>query len=78
MNGMKMTILLGRLGAILIVGGRAIAVGMNFFSYFFSEKIASASPYQINSPEFAHFCQKTCGRHATDIRGSTTSAEHHL
>ena len=60
MNGMKMTILLGRLGAILIVGGRAIAgeeglryglilaVGMNFFSYFFPEKIASASPYQIN------------------------------
>jgi heat shock protein HtpX len=55
MNGMKTTLLLGMLSAILIVGGRVIAgeeglkyglilaVGMNFFSYFFSEKIALIS-----------------------------------
>jgi len=55
MNGMKTTLLLGLLSAILIVGGRAIAgdqgvkyglilaVAMNFFSYFFSEKIALMS-----------------------------------
>jgi hypothetical protein len=41
------------------VGGRAIACeeGLRYglilaVSYFFSERIASASPYQINSPEF--------------------------
>jgi len=55
MNGMKTTFLLGLLSGILIVGGRAIAgeeglvyglilaLGMNFFSYFFSEKIALMS-----------------------------------
>ena len=55
MNGMKTTLLLGLLSGILIVGGRVIAgeeglkyglilaVGMNFFSYFFSEKIALMS-----------------------------------
>jgi heat shock protein HtpX len=55
MNGMKTTLLLGLLSGILIVGGRVIAgeeglkyglilaVGMNFFSYFFSEKIALIS-----------------------------------
>src|SRR5262249_62256679 len=71
-NGMKTTVLLGLLSAILIVSGRAIAS----FSYFFSEKARSASPHQINRPEFAHFCQKTSGRRGTHIRGSTTSAEH--
>jgi heat shock protein HtpX len=55
MNGVKTTLLLGLLSGILIVGGRAIAgeqglmyglilaLGMNFFSYFFSEKIALMS-----------------------------------
>jgi heat shock protein HtpX len=52
MNGIKTAALLGLLSALLIVGGGAIAgrggmwmgltlaVGMNFFSYFFSEKMA--------------------------------------
>jgi heat shock protein HtpX len=55
MNAMKTTLLLGLLSGLLIVGGRAIAgeqgltyglllaVGMNFFSYFFSEKMALMS-----------------------------------
>jgi heat shock protein HtpX len=55
MNAMKTTLLLGLLSGILIVGGRAIAgeqgltyglilaIGMNLFSYFFSEKIALMS-----------------------------------
>ncbi|MEO5924383.1 MAG: zinc metalloprotease HtpX [Bryobacteraceae bacterium] len=52
MNGIKTAMLLGLLSALLIVGGGAmagrggmmmgllLAVGMNFFSYFFSEKMA--------------------------------------
>lgn len=52
MNGLKTAMLLGLLSGLLIVGGGAIAgeqgmvlgliiaVGMNFFSYFFSEKMA--------------------------------------
>jgi heat shock protein HtpX len=55
MNGLKTALLLGLLSGLLIVGGRLvagengmlialfIAVGMNFFSYFFSDKIALAS-----------------------------------
>jgi heat shock protein HtpX len=55
MNAVKTTLLLGLLSGILILGGQAIAgergltyglvlaVGMNFFSYFFSEKIALMS-----------------------------------
>lgn len=55
MNSIKTTLLLAVLSAILIVGGGAIAgeqglryglilaFGMNFFSYFFSEKIALMS-----------------------------------
>lgn len=55
MNGLKTTLLLGLLSGFLIVIGREIAgergliyglllaVGMNFFSYFFSEKMALAS-----------------------------------
>jgi heat shock protein HtpX len=55
MNALKTTLLLGFLSGILIVGGRAIAgeqglmyglilaLGLNFFSYFFSEKIALMS-----------------------------------
>jgi len=52
MNGLKTAMLLGLLSGLLMVGGAAIAgqqgvviglllaVGMNFFSYFFSEKMA--------------------------------------
>jgi heat shock protein HtpX len=52
MNGIKTTLLLGLLSGFLLVGGRALggerglfyglllAIGMNFFSYFFSEKMA--------------------------------------
>jgi len=55
MNGLKTAILLGALSGILVLGGGAIAgenglylglglaVLMNFFSYFFSDKIALAS-----------------------------------
>ncbi len=55
MNGLKTALLLGLLSSIVIVGGRAaagsrgmwmglgLAVIMNFFAYFFSEKIALAS-----------------------------------
>jgi len=52
MNAIKTTLLLALLSGLLVVGGRAVAgqegmlyglllaVGMNFFSYFFSEKLA--------------------------------------
>src|SRR5947208_17049163 len=52
MNALKTAMLLGLLSVLLMVGGQAIAgrqgmmiglvlaVGMNFFSYFFSEKMA--------------------------------------
>lgn len=55
MNALKTAILLGLLSCLLVVGGGAIAgrnglmiglvvaVGMNFFSYFFSDKLALAS-----------------------------------
>src|SRR5579883_17213 len=55
MNSVKTVLLLGLLSGILLVGGEAIAgrqglewglilaVGMNFFSYFFSDKIALMS-----------------------------------
>jgi heat shock protein HtpX len=55
MNGRKTTLLLGLLSGFLLVGGRALggerglfyglllAIGMNFFSYFFSEKMALMS-----------------------------------
>jgi heat shock protein HtpX len=70
MNGVKTALLLGLMSGLLILGGRVIAgergmtialliaVGMNFFSYFFSEKIALASSGAIrlseteNSPIF--------------------------
>jgi heat shock protein HtpX len=57
MNGLKTTLLLGLLSGFLIVVGREIggeqgliyglllAVGMNLFSYFFSDKIALASAH---------------------------------
>lgn len=52
MNGMKTVLLLGAMSGLLLVGGQALggrqgltwalvlALGMNFFSYFFSEKMA--------------------------------------
>jgi len=55
MNGLKTVLLLGLMSGLLLVGGQALggrrgltiglllAVGMNFFSYFFSEKMALAS-----------------------------------
>jgi heat shock protein HtpX len=70
MNGVKTALLLGLMSGLLILGGRVvagqrgmtialfIAVGMNFFSYFFSEKIALTSSGAIrlseteNSPIF--------------------------
>jgi heat shock protein HtpX len=63
MNGLKTALLLGLMSGLLIVGGRVIAgergmtialfiaVGMNFFSYFFSEKIALASSGAIRVSE---------------------------
>lgn len=66
MNAMKTTLLLGLLSGLLIVGGGAIAgerglayglimaVGMNFFSYFFSEKMAlmSARAQRVSETEY--------------------------
>ena len=52
MNGLKTVLLLGLLSGLLLAGGQAVAgerglyigmalaIGMNFFSYFFSEKLA--------------------------------------
>jgi len=55
MNSLKTVLLLGVMSAVLLVGGEAIAgrqglewglvlaIGMNFFSYFFSDKLALMS-----------------------------------
>ena len=55
MNGIKTVLLLGLLSGLLLVGGEALggrqglvmglmlAVGLNFFSYFFSDKMALAA-----------------------------------
>ena len=63
MNGVKTALLLGLMSGLLILGGRVIAgergmtialfiaVGMNFFSYFFSEKIALSSSGAIRISE---------------------------
>ena len=63
MNGVKTALLLGLMSGLLILGGRVIAgqrgmtialfiaVGMNFFSYFFSEKIALSSSGAIRLSE---------------------------
>jgi heat shock protein HtpX len=63
MNGVKTALLLGLMSGLLILGGRVvagergmtialfIAVGMNFFSYFFSEKIALASSGAVRLSE---------------------------
>ncbi|MBI4873741.1 MAG: zinc metalloprotease HtpX [Acidobacteria bacterium] len=64
MNGLKTAILLGLMSGLLLMGGQALggrsglylglllAVGMNFFSYFFSDKLAlsmySAQPVSEN------------------------------
>ena len=65
MNAIKTTLLLGLLSGLLIIGGGAIAgdrglayglvmaVAMNFFSYFFSEKVAlmSARAQRVSETE---------------------------
>lgn len=63
MNGVKTALLLGLMSGLLILGGRVlagergmtialfIAVGLNFFSYFFSEKIALASSGAVRLSE---------------------------
>jgi heat shock protein HtpX len=65
-NALKTTLLLGLLSGFLIVGGREIggrqglfyglvlAVGMNFFSYFFSEKMAlmSSRAQRVSETEY--------------------------
>jgi heat shock protein HtpX len=63
MNGVKTALLLGLMSGLLILGGRVIAgergmtialfiaVGMNFFSYFFSDKIALTSSGAIRLSE---------------------------
>ena len=66
MNSVKTVLLLGLLSGILLFGGEALggrqglqiglmlAIGMNFFSYFFSDKIALASySAQAVTPEEA-------------------------
>jgi heat shock protein HtpX len=66
MNGIKTTLLLGLLSGFLLVGGRALggerglfyglvlAIGMNFFSYFFSEKMAlmSSRAQRVSETEY--------------------------
>jgi heat shock protein HtpX len=66
MNAMKTTVLLGLLSGLLIIGGGAVAgdrglayglvmaVAMNFFSYFFSEKLAliSARAQRVSETEY--------------------------
>ncbi|MBY0505919.1 MAG: zinc metalloprotease HtpX [Bryobacteraceae bacterium] len=63
MNAIKTAILLGSLSGLLILAGRiaggqqgmtialVIAVGMNFFSYFFSEKMALSSSGAVRVSE---------------------------
>jgi heat shock protein HtpX len=63
MNGLKTALLLGLMSGLLLVGGQALggrrglglglmlAIGMNFFSYFFSEKMALMSSGAIRISE---------------------------
>lgn len=63
MNGLKTALLLGLMSGLFLVGGQAlggrrglglglmIAIGMNFFSYFFSEKMALMSSGAIRVSE---------------------------
>ena len=69
MNGIKTAALLALMSALLMVGGQAVggrqgllmglllAVGMNFFSYFFSEKMALSmySAQQLTPQDNAHY-----------------------
>jgi heat shock protein HtpX len=67
MNTLKTAVLLGLLSGLLLIGGQAlggrrgltlgllIAVGMNFFSYFFSEKIALMSSGAVRISETENF-----------------------
>lgn len=66
MNGLKTAALLGLLSGLLIFGGRALggsngmlygllfAIAMNFFSYFFSEKMALAASGALPVSETEH------------------------
>ncbi|MCC6390997.1 MAG: M48 family metalloprotease [Bryobacterales bacterium] len=66
MNSIKTVLLLGLLSGVLLVGGQAmggrnglmmglvLAVGMNFFSYFFSEKMALMASGAVRVSELEH------------------------
>ena len=72
MNALKTTLLLALLSGLLVVGGRAVAgkegmtyglllaVGMNIFSYFLSEKLAlkSARAQRVNETEHPEIYQR--------------------
>ena len=72
MNAMKTTLLLGLLSGLLIIGGGALAgerglafglvlaVAMNFFSYFFSERMAlmSARAQRVSETEYPEIYQR--------------------
>jgi heat shock protein HtpX len=72
MNAMKTALLLGLLSGLLIIGGGALAgerglafglvlaVAMNFFSYFFSEKMAlmSARAQRVSETEYPEIYQR--------------------
>lgn len=72
MNAIKTTLLLALLSGLLVVGGRAVAgqegmlyglllaVGMNFFSYFFSEKLAlvSSRAQRVSETEYPEIYQR--------------------
>lgn len=81
MNSVKTVLLLGLLSGILLVGGEALggtrglqyglmlAIGMNFFSYFFSDKIALMSySAQAVTPEES---PEIYGRLAPIVQGLT-------
>src|SRR5215471_8736245 len=72
MNAIKTTLLLGLLSGLLIIGGGALAgerglafglvlaVAMNFFSYFFSERMAlmSARAQRVSETEYPEIYQR--------------------
>src|SRR5215471_1920841 len=72
MNAIKTTLLLGLLSGLLIIGGGALAgerglafglilaVAMNFFSYFFSERMAlmSARARRVSETEYPEIYQR--------------------
>lgn len=81
MNSVKTVLLLGLLSGILLVGGEALggsrgleyglllAIGMNFFSYFFSDKLALRS-YSAQ-PLTAEESPEIYGRLAPIVQGLT-------